>query len=197
MLNFWDEKFNTADYIYGKEPNAFIKKTLDNLKPGKILFPGEGEGRNSAYAAKTFWDASAFDYSKIAKEKAENLYNELNVSVDYSISNVEEFESDKKFDVIALVFLHLPIELRIPFHKKLIDLLNPGGKIVCEFFEKEQLQYNSGGPSNLDMLYDIDILENDFSDLKINFISKEIATLSEGPLHQGEAKLLRMIATKE
>jgi SAM-dependent methyltransferase len=196
MLNFWDEKFSSTEYIYGKEPNTFLKKNLDNLRPGKILIPGDGEGRNSVYAAKTFWDVTAFDYSKIAIKKANELAKENNVELTYQLSSVEEFDTSERFDVIALVFLHLPEETRIKFHKKIINLLKPNGKIICEFFEKDQINNNSGGPKSIDMLYSIDTLEKDFEDLKITFLSKEIVTLNEGPLHQGEAKLVRMIATK-
>lgn len=40
---FWNERYSKEEYIYGKTPNAFFKKELDNLKPEKILLPAEGE----------------------------------------------------------------------------------------------------------------------------------------------------------
>ncbi|MGQ9644743.1 MAG: SAM-dependent methyltransferase, partial [Ignavibacterium sp.] len=48
---YWNERFSSEDYIYGTEPNTFLKEQLENLKPGKALFLGEGEGRNAVYAA--------------------------------------------------------------------------------------------------------------------------------------------------
>lgn len=195
-MNFWDDKFNKPEYIYGKEPNKYLKESLDNISPGKLLLPGEGEGRNAVYAAKTFWEVDAFDYSDVAQEKALKLAKENDVEINYQILAAEDFEPKKKYDAIALIYLHLPAEIRTAFHKKIMQALNPGGKLICEFFEKSQINFDSGGPKNIDMLYDIETLEGDFNSLKIDIISKVRSELNEGPLHQGEARLLRMIATK-
>ncbi|RLD31929.1 MAG: SAM-dependent methyltransferase, partial [Bacteroidetes bacterium] len=56
MSKFWDERYAPERYYYGKEPNAFFKSCIDNGKPGKILLPGDGEGRNSVYAARMGWE---------------------------------------------------------------------------------------------------------------------------------------------
>lgn len=45
---------------YGTEPNAFFKAQLDQLTPGRLLLPAEGEGRNAVYAAKKGWEVAAF-----------------------------------------------------------------------------------------------------------------------------------------
>lgn len=55
MKVFWDERYNQDDYAYGKNPNEYLKAKLKELKPGKILFPAEGEGRNAVFAAKPGW----------------------------------------------------------------------------------------------------------------------------------------------
>lgn len=46
IQQIWNEKFSREGYLYGKEPNAFLKEQLKNIKAGSsILFLGEGEGR--------------------------------------------------------------------------------------------------------------------------------------------------------
>lgn len=50
--SFWEERFSTEEYIYGKEPNQYFKHSIKKLKKGSILFPAEGEGRNVVYAAE-------------------------------------------------------------------------------------------------------------------------------------------------
>ena len=76
---FWNSRYSNEQYSYGTEPNQFFKSYLDNLKPGKALFLGEGEGRNSVYAAKLKWNVDAVDFSDSAKDKAINLANNNNV----------------------------------------------------------------------------------------------------------------------
>ncbi|MDX1754196.1 MAG: thiopurine S-methyltransferase [Salinimicrobium sediminis] len=52
MQEFWNERYQREEYIYGKDPNEYLKAKLKNLTPGRILFPAEGEGRNAVHAAK-------------------------------------------------------------------------------------------------------------------------------------------------
>ena len=69
MKEFWNERYAAENYVYGTLPNTFFKYELSRLRPGKILLPAEGEGRNAVYAAEQGWDVYAFDYSHEAKRK--------------------------------------------------------------------------------------------------------------------------------
>ena len=67
----------SEEYVYGTEPNQFFKEQLQKIIPaGKLLLPGEGEGRNAVYAAKLGWMVDAFDQSSVARTKALNLAKE-------------------------------------------------------------------------------------------------------------------------
>ena len=56
MKDMWEERYAADEYAYGEEPNAFFKACLDGLPaPGRLLLPGEGEGRNAVYAARQGW----------------------------------------------------------------------------------------------------------------------------------------------
>ena len=197
MNNFWDEKYNRNDYLYGTKPNDRVKQNLVKLKPGKILFPAEGEGRNAVYAATQGWDVTAFDPSSVGQQKAIKLANIQNVSINYLLRGYENVEfEDNSFDAMALSFSHMPSDLRKKKKKKYIGWLKPGGKIILELFSKEQLNYNSGGPKDADMLLSQPELEQDFESMSNVEINVEITQLEEGPGHQGDASVIRMIATK-
>ncbi|MDD2278789.1 MAG: SAM-dependent methyltransferase, partial [Bacteroidales bacterium] len=66
----WDKRYASPNYVYGTEPNNFLKQELSKLSAGKLLLPGEGEGRNALWAAKNNWEVTAADFSQMAKEKA-------------------------------------------------------------------------------------------------------------------------------
>lgn len=84
--DFWDERFSHSEYAYGKEPNEYLKERLHKLNPGTILFPCEGEGRNSIYAAGLGWKTYAFDSSKEGQKKAILLAQEkVSLSIIQSI----------------------------------------------------------------------------------------------------------------
>jgi 2-polyprenyl-3-methyl-5-hydroxy-6-metoxy-1,4-benzoquinol methylase len=198
MKEFWNQRYNVEDYTYGEHPNKFISSELQNLKPGKILFPADGEGRNSVFAAKNNWKVFAFDYSEKAREKALKLAQKNQVEIDYKTSEFEDYKSeDESFDVIALSFFHMPPDKRTAYHKKLIELLKPGGKIILQGFHKKQINYNTGGPKNVEMLFNKEELHQDFSDLKTIFIDSKIEQLDEGDFHSGEAFVINYVGEKE
>ena len=62
-LQRWNDRYSDKKYAFGLEPNDYLKEQLEKLNPGKILFAGEGEGRNAVFAAKMGWAVSAFDIS--------------------------------------------------------------------------------------------------------------------------------------
>ena len=194
--NMWDERFASEGYVYGTRPNEHFKSCLDSLQPGKILIPGEGEGRNALYAAQSGWDVIAFDGSIEGKKKAIKLASENKVQIKYEISFYQDYSSDEKFDVIALIFTHMDPSYRNEFHQKMISMLKDTGHIILQGFRKEQLGLDSGGPKNLEMLFSKKELEEDFSKLNKLDIQNTDDQLSEGDLHQGSAHLITLFGTK-
>ena len=194
---FWNERFASTDYVYGKEPNAFLKEVLPTITGKTILFPGEGEGRNAVWAARQNWQVTAFDQSTEGQRKCQTLANEFNVSVDYQIHNVMDFASNIKYDVIGLFYLHLPANIRRQFHQKIWDCIAPGGHLILEGFNPNQLKYASGGPKDPTMLFSIDELKNDFPEAIFTKAEEIETTLDEGPFHQGKSALTRIIAQKK
>lgn len=66
-----------------------------------------------------------------------------------------------------------------------------------EVFAKGQFGRTSGGPRDLDLLYSADDLRADFSDLQIVRLQEITTRLDEGPLHQGEAAVVQLLAVRE
>ncbi len=197
MKNFWDERFSGRDYFYGTEPNEFFKTEIDKLEPGKALFLGEGEGRNSVYAATLGWKVDAVDYSRVAREKALALSKRKNTEINYILADLKDFTpSENSYDLVVIIFLHLPEELRSEVHRKAINSLKAGGKIIFQVFEKEQLNYGTGGPQNIDLLYSLEDVYTDFQNLEIEKFSKEIIELDENKHHSGKACVIRYVGIK-
>lgn len=195
IKNKWDERYAQKEYVYGKKPNEFFKQELAKHKPGKILLPAEGEGRNAVYAAKLGWEVYAFDSSSEAIKKAQQLTSENNVEIHYTLSSFEEVDyPDDFFDLIGLFYAHTLS--RADNHKKLIRFLKPKGAIILEGFSKEQIHYNSGGPRKIEMLFSEEELQSDFADLTELITEKMEIQLNEGKQHNGKASVIRLIGLK-
>lgn len=196
-MTIWNERYDREDYAFGTQPNEWFKSVIDNLKPGRLLVPGAGEGRDAVYAAKLGWQVDAFDLSVVGKEKALRLATELEVEINYQVMDVAYFDNDRtKYDMVAMVFLHLPPEVRTPFYNKLHHSLLPGGWVVLEAFNPLQMPLTSGGPKDPAMLLTPEILRSEL--LYINPIEnfQTRVVLNEGPLHQGEAEVVRYIGRR-
>lgn len=197
MNQFWNERFSTEEYAYGTEPNEFFKQHLEKLSPGKILLPGEGEGRNAVFAAKLGWKVTAFDSSTEGKRKAEKLAMKNNLHIDYQISDYESAHFDlEKYDVIALIYAHMDPMQRKNYHQKIASWLKTGGTLILEGFSKKQINNNTGGPRNIGMLYSKKELQEDFASFHDLDITETDIIFNEGTFHQGKASVVRVFGIK-
>lgn len=195
---YWNERFAVAEYVYGTEPNDWFRDQIAHLPKGKILLPAEGEGRNAVFAAKEGWAVFAFDLSEAGQQKALQLAEKSGVRIQYDIADIQEYALDEKgpWDVIGLFYAHFPPDYRAETHRRIAQALRPGGYLILEAFNPEQLGRSSGGPKNLDMLYTLDMMLHDFSDLTV--VRAELASvqLHEGAGHEGMAEVVRLLLQK-
>ncbi len=197
MTEFWNERYATVEYAYGTEPNLFFRDNLKSISPGKILFPAEGEGRNAVFAARMGWDVTAFDVSTEGKKKAEQLAANNQVKISYLIENFENVSFPVNYyDCIVLIFAHMHPAKRKELHQKLVSFLKPGGILILEGFSKKQINNNSGGPRDINMLFSKDELQSDFGFFSELTITEADYILDEGPFHQGIASVIRIKGIK-
>lgn len=199
MKEFWDERYQQKEYVYGVHPNQFLAEQLIKIPhAGDILFPCEGEGRNAVFAATSGWRVDAFDYSESGKTKALQLAQNHNLNISYFISDAIHFDfGNAKYDVVAFIFAHFAPELRTEIHQKAISSLKPGGRIIIKAFNPLQLNNKSGGPKDLSMLYTEEILNEDFKKLDIQILETKVIELDEGLYHRGKANVIRLLAIKK
>ena len=93
--------------------------------------------------------------------------------------------------------MHLAEAERKILHQKAIEWLKVGGTILLEAFNPNQIGKKSGGPKDKDMLYTIDMLEEDFKSLNIELLETKQVQLNEGAYHKGKADIIRLIAIKK
>lgn len=199
---FWDERYQNLDFAYGKEPNLFFKEELQKLKTGTILLPADGEGRNGVYASKLGWNVTATDLSIEGKNKAQKLANESGVPLKYIVGDIQDLEFPREsFDVIGLIYAHFSAWKISSIHQKLTTLLKPNGYIIFEAFSKNHLNYQKnnpkiGGPKDVDMLFSVEQIQQDFTGFEIQFLEEKEVFLNEGNSHNGKGSVIRFIGKK-
>ncbi|QDW23510.1 class I SAM-dependent methyltransferase [Pedobacter sp. KBS0701] len=199
----WNDRYSTDEFAYGEQPNNYLKEQLVQLKTGTILFPAEGEGRNAVFAAKLGWKVSAFDISIEGKNKALQVAENNNVSIDYQLGELQELDyKAEQFDAIALIYAHFPSAIKSTYHKTLSNYLRKGGLLIFEAFSKKHLDYLAknekvGGPKEIDMLFSVEEIRADFENYEIIVLEEKEIELSEGLFHNGQGSVIRFVGRKK
>ena len=199
QLDRWNQRFSAEDYIFGKEPNAFLARQRERLKPGmSALCVSDGEGRNSVWLARQGLKVTAFDFSPVGVAKARALASEARVSVDHRQSDIFRWEwSAASYDVVAAIFIQFAApEARARIFEGMRAALAPGGLLILQGYRPEQIAYGTGGPSQVENLYTEPLLRESFAGLEILHLASHDDTVDEGPAHRGMSALIDLVARR-
>ncbi len=196
MKEIWNERYSHPEFAYGKAPNAFFASQLESIPPGKLLLPAEGEGRNAVYAAGKGWEVTAFDFSEEGYKKAMAYAAHQRVTVNYTVCDAQNFSSAESFDALGLIYAHFSSAERKVLFERFAGMLKPGGWLILEAYSKKQLGRTSGGPNDPDMLYEVKEMQALLPGIKFTRCGEVTVQLDEGPYHQGEAVVLRLVGRK-
>lgn len=192
----WNQRFATP-HLYGLAPNEFFQAELDKLTPGSLLLPAEGQGRNAFYAASLGWEVTGTDVSATAKEQAISWLSEAGLAMNYVLAPHLELDFPAgSFDAIMMCYAHMSSADLTQFLPRLLHWLKPGGWFLLEGYHKAQLGMTSGGPKDLDWLYDEVELGTLLGSLSPLQVWRAQPVLSEGPLHTGLAEVVRVVGQK-
>jgi len=197
---FWNERFDTAEFIFGKEPNHYLigasKKFLTNKS--QVLCVADGEGRNSVWLAKQSHQVDAFDVSSIALGKARKFAEEQHVNVQYIHADCDSFcWSVAHYDAVVAIFIQFADpELRQRLFKQMINCLKPGGILILQGYTGKQIEYKTGGPTDPANLYSAPLMHELLDGMEILDIQCYEQILDEGPRHRGISALIGVVAKK-
>ena len=182
MKNKWNERYSSDEYFYGTEPNDFLKEEIEKLKPGKALFIGEGEGRNSVYAATLGWKVDCIDTSYVGKEKAIKLANHKNVKINYEIGDALIYNyAVESYDAVVMIYFHVEKKLRGGFNQNIINSLRKNGSIILLIYDEDHLKNNSNGPKEIKLLYKLSEIAEDFIDFEFStFVKENLERIKKG-----------------
>ena len=202
-LKRWDDRYKANEYAYGIKPNNYLKEQLKKLSPGTILFPADGEGRNSVFAAILGWKVFSFDLSNEGRNKALQLAKNNDVKINYQVGELTSLKfDDEQFDSVALIYAHFSPEIRSVYHKQLDKYLRKDGIIIFEAFSKKHIEYRNknekvGGPKDIASLFSIEELKSDFNNYEIIELIETEIELNEGLYHNGIGSVIRFVGRKK
>lgn len=195
----WQERFAAPGYLFGKAPNAFLKSQARLLpKGGTALAIGDGEGRNGTFLAEQGLDVLSVDYSPVAQDKARALARERGVEMRIEQADVINWHwPESAFDVVAAIFVQFATPpQRAKMFAGIKRTLKSGGLLLMQGYGVKQLEYKTGGPSDITRLYTRELLEREFADFSSLEISEHDSVISEGSGHAGMSALIDLIGRR-
>jgi SAM-dependent methyltransferase len=201
VTKFWNERFDKAEFIFGKEPNEYLveQSSLYLRSCNSVLCVADGEGRNSVWLAKQSMQVTAFDVSDVALSKAKQFAKDNQVIIQYRLCDTDGFDwSPNSFDAVVAIFIQFADPaMRTRIFQQVHQTLKPSGILISQGHTPKQLIYKTGGPSLIEHLYTEEMireLSHEFKILDLRCYEKE---LSEGSRHTGMSALIGMVAQKK
>ncbi|MCH8503323.1 MAG: class I SAM-dependent methyltransferase [Ectothiorhodospiraceae bacterium] len=194
----WDERYDSEDYVYGTEPNAFLAAKAGRIPAGgRVLTLAEGEGRNAVFLAERGFRVTGVDASAVGLKKAARLARERGVNVTLEVRDLARADlGEDSWDGVVCIFAHLPPELRRDTHRRVVRALKPGGVLVLEAYTPDQLGRGTGGPPSAELMMTADTLRQEFEGLEIELLRECEREVVEGRGHTGTGAVVQLVARK-
>ena len=193
MAQFWDQRYSGDQFAYGKEPNDFLLAEASRIPRGKVLCLAEGEGRNAVYLASLGHAVTAVDFSQEGVRKTQALAKERGVTVKSVLKDVMEFDLGSGcWQGIVAIFAHFFRSDRRTLAAHIVKALAPRGVLLMESYRPEQIQLDTGGPKDLDLLPTVDELKQEFRALDLVILRNAEREIHEGRFHDGPSATVQL-----
>lgn len=103
---------------------------------------------------------TAYDQSTVGLKKTRILAGKINVNIDtVEVDLTKEKVEVNQYDAAIMVFGHVPKKDQQFLLESMMGSVKPGGLIMFEVYSEDQLDYQTGGPKSVEMLYNpVDII---------------------------------------
>ncbi|MEN9796063.1 MAG: hypothetical protein RLZZ150_1040 [Bacteroidota bacterium] len=198
MNNQWDERYSASEYVYGTEPNDFLREEYHRIRPGgKVLCLADGEGRNGVFLAQQGFDVTSVDASQVGLEKALALAKANDVMISTVHADLADYDLGvDQWDAVVSIFCHLPPDLRSRVHNAVTSSLRMDGVVILEAYTVDQLSFKTGGPPVAALMMSAQQLRHDFEALDVIVCGERTRMIHEGALHNGQSAVVQFVAQR-
>ena len=187
----WDRRYGGADLVWSAEPNVWVRERCEGLPPGWALDIAAGEGRNALWLVEQGWDAVATDFSAVAVarmgEIADRRLGDRRGAFTAVVadatgpqprppSDLSVDSGTGGFELVLLVYLHLPPEQWRAALAAAVDAAGPDGAVLVVAHALRNLTEGVGGPQDPGILLDPDAVVDSAAGLPVDV---ELAELRE------------------
>jgi SAM-dependent methyltransferase len=146
----WNERHRAGDFE-GAGPNPTLTAVLAEADPsgppGKALELACGSGTNAVWMAGRGWRLTAVDWSAVGLDAGRAKAARIGAEVEWLEEDLFEWAPPSRaFDLVVIVYLHLPPEERLPVYTGAAAAVAPGGRLVVVGHDRLQALEGVPGP---------------------------------------------------
>ena len=114
---FWERRYGDAGAVWSGHVNRALADIVADFTPGRSLDLGCGEGGDVLWLAEQGWEATGYDLSATAVERAASAASHRGLARDrasFETQDLSEWvaaDAAEQFDLITASFLQSPVEL--------------------------------------------------------------------------------------
>ena len=187
----WNELFAKREGVDHRF-NKFLAETVKDMKPGKALDIGMGQGRNSLFLAALGWEVTGFDISEVGVKQARAEAAKRGLKIDAQVGDAMKYDYGKaKWDLVLGMYMYQYLDKNAA---KVVASLKPGGSLVVEGIHRD---INKGNLQGEAYGYRSNELLKVFSALRIRHYADTV-TQADWDRSGGKAvPLVRLLAVKD
>jgi len=166
----WNERYASEPVLWTVDPGPFLGGEVGDLPPGRALDLGAGEGRTTVWLAERGWEVTAVDFSDVALERGRRRAEAIGApgAVEWVCADLVDFDpAGGRYDLVLLLFIHLPAPQRRRLLRAAAATLDPGGLVLVVGYDTSHATRGEGGPRDPAILFTPEDIVADLEGLRI------------------------------
>jgi 2-polyprenyl-3-methyl-5-hydroxy-6-metoxy-1,4-benzoquinol methylase len=166
----WNERYASKPILWAVDPNPFLSGEVGDRPPGRALDLGAGEGRTTLWLAERGWAVTAVDFSDVALDRGRQRVEALDTAgpVEWVCADLSDFDpTGGAYDLVLMLFIHLPPPDRRRLLRAAATTLNPGGMVLVVGYDTTHATNGEGGPRDPLILFSPEDIVADLEGLRI------------------------------
>ncbi len=193
----WEQRYGEAHYVFGTEPNDFLRAQLPMLPRGRVLCLAEGEGRNAVFLAEAGFEVHSVDLTEAGVVKTLQLAADRGVTVHARVGDLAAVPIGLgEWNVIVSIFAHMPPNVRRDLHRRVAAALAPDGMLLLEAYTPDQVGRGTGGPHDPALTMTLAGLRDELQPLEFVHGLETVRDVVEGVGHTGPGAVVQVVARK-
>jgi thioredoxin reductase/SAM-dependent methyltransferase len=162
----WELRYQSKPTVWSGNPNAALVAEAGDLKPGRALDVGSGEGADAVWLARRGWRVTATDIASTALDRAAAHAATAGGEVAQRITwHQIDLRHDPvpvgPYDLVSSHFFHLPEQERTELYARLADAVARGGTLLIVGHHPSDLRAAIHRPHFPDMMFTAEQLAAD------------------------------------